>query len=137
MPYYASIAVDFSYGHRLLRYSGKCKNLHGHNGRAEFIFKADGLDSSGMVSDFSRSRRRIKKWIDENWDHRLILCRKDPWLAKLRSLDPTVVAIKENPTAENLAKIIFAVVRRMGYPLLEARLWESRRSWAAYRISSA
>ena len=26
--------IDFCYGHRLLNYAGKCKNLHGHNGRA-------------------------------------------------------------------------------------------------------
>ena len=26
--------IDFCYGHRLLNYEGKCRHLHGHNGRA-------------------------------------------------------------------------------------------------------
>ena len=26
--------IRFCYGHRLLHYDGKCKHLHGHNGRA-------------------------------------------------------------------------------------------------------
>ena len=26
--------IDFCYGHRLLNYGGKCRYLHGHNGRA-------------------------------------------------------------------------------------------------------
>ena len=26
--------IDFCYGHRLMGYSGKCRHLHGHNGRA-------------------------------------------------------------------------------------------------------
>ena len=26
--------IDFCYGHRLLNYEGKCRHLHGHNGKA-------------------------------------------------------------------------------------------------------
>ena len=26
--------IEFCYGHRLLNYEGKCRHLHGHNGRA-------------------------------------------------------------------------------------------------------
>ena len=26
--------ITFCYGHRLLNYSGKCRHLHGHNGKA-------------------------------------------------------------------------------------------------------
>ena len=41
--------IDFCYGHRLLNYDGKCKNLHGHNGRAEIVIAAEKLDDRGMV----------------------------------------------------------------------------------------
>ena len=27
--------IDFCYGHRLMNYAGKCRFLHGHNGRIE------------------------------------------------------------------------------------------------------
>ncbi|MFP6574748.1 MAG: 6-carboxytetrahydropterin synthase, partial [Pirellulaceae bacterium] len=32
--YYVTRQIDFCYGHRLLNYEGKCRHLHGHNGRA-------------------------------------------------------------------------------------------------------
>ncbi|MEM4248235.1 MAG: 6-carboxytetrahydropterin synthase, partial [Candidatus Nanoarchaeia archaeon] len=32
--YQVSREIEFSYGHRLLNYEGKCKHLHGHNGKA-------------------------------------------------------------------------------------------------------
>ena len=45
--------IDFCYGHRLLGYAGKCRHLHGHNGRVEIAMEASGLDAHGMVLDFS------------------------------------------------------------------------------------
>ena len=51
--------IDFCYGHRLLNYDGKCKNLHGHNGRAVISIESSSLDERGMVLDFSD----IKKYL--------------------------------------------------------------------------
>ena len=31
--------IDFCYGHRLLNYEGKCRYLHGHNGRAVIVIE--------------------------------------------------------------------------------------------------
>ena len=31
--------IEFCYGHRLLNYSGKCRHLHGHNGRAVIVLE--------------------------------------------------------------------------------------------------
>ena len=44
--------IDFCYGHRLLDYQGKCRHLHGHNGRVLITLEADALDERGMVLDF-------------------------------------------------------------------------------------
>ena len=44
--------IQFCYGHRLLNYDGKCKYMHGHNGRAIIAIEADKLDDRGMVLDF-------------------------------------------------------------------------------------
>ena len=49
--------IDFCYGHRLLNYEGKCRHLHGHNGRVILSFDAAGLDSHGMVVDFNEVKR--------------------------------------------------------------------------------
>ena len=57
--------IHFCYGHRLLNYAGKCRHLHGHNGRAVITLEADALDELGMVLDFSRLKRVVGGWIDE------------------------------------------------------------------------
>src|SRR5438067_2031165 len=49
--------IRFCYGHRLLRYEGKCRHLHGHNGRAVITLAAAKLDSLGMVLDFSQIKK--------------------------------------------------------------------------------
>ena len=70
--------ITFCYGHRLLNYSGKCKNLHGHNATLEIVLSSQKLDALGMVVDFSHVKKTMKKYIDENIDHRMILCDQDP-----------------------------------------------------------
>ena len=56
--------IDFCYGHRLLNYDGKCKNLHGHNGRAEIAIASETLDDLGMVLDFSEIKRVVTHWVE-------------------------------------------------------------------------
>ncbi len=70
--------IDFCYGHRLLNYAGKCRYLHGHNGRVVISFEAPSLDQRGMVLDFSEIKETVSRWIDDNLDHRMILNRDDP-----------------------------------------------------------
>ena len=94
------------------------------------------LDSRGMVVDFSDIKKKLKHWVDENWDHRMILNSKDPGLAGLKKLDTTVMAVPCNPTAENLARLLFKTAKKMGFPVIEVRLWETENSWAAYSESS-
>jgi 6-pyruvoyltetrahydropterin/6-carboxytetrahydropterin synthase len=38
-----------------------------------------------------------------------------------------------NPTAENIARLIFEQGRQMGLPIQEVRLWETPRSSSSYR----
>ena len=55
--------IDFCYGHRLLNYEGKCRYLHGHNGRAVIVLESRTLDSRGMVLDFSEIKQVVSRWI--------------------------------------------------------------------------
>ena len=75
--------IRFCYGHRLLNYEGKCRHLHGHNGRAVITLEALQLDGLGMVVDFSRIKRVVSAWIDDALDHKMILHKDDPALAYL------------------------------------------------------
>ena len=76
----------FCYGHRLLNYDGKCRHLHGHNGRAVIALEAPQLDRLGMVVDFSHIKRVVSAWIDEALDHKMLLHKDDPsptWLLRV------------------------------------------------------
>ena len=124
--------IDFCYGHRLLNYDGKCKYLHGHNGRAVITIEAETLDDRGMVLDFSDIKRVVSRWIDENLDHRMILHRDDPAVSALKALGEPMYLIDTNPTAENIAKLIYNFTAEAGFPIVEAVLWETPNCFATY-----
>lgn len=122
--------IDFCYGHRLLNYEGKCRFLHGHNGRAVIALEADALDQRGMVLDFSDIKRVVSRWIDENLDHRMILHRDDPARAALEKLGEPLYLLDVNPTAENIARLIYDFAREHGFPVAEVSLWETPNCFA-------
>jgi 6-pyruvoyltetrahydropterin/6-carboxytetrahydropterin synthase len=131
--YRVSRQIDFAYGHRLMHYEGKCRHLHGHNGRAIITIESSGLDDRGMVLDFSEMKRLISGWIDSELDHRMILHRDDPAVAVLLELGEPLFLMDANPTAENIAKLIFEQVRSQGFPVVEVLLWETPNCFATYR----
>lgn len=124
--------IDFCYGHRLLNYEGKCRYLHGHNGRAVIAIEADRLDDRGMVLDFSDIKRVVSGWIDQTLDHRMILHRDDPAVPMLRQLGEPMHLLDVNPTAENIAQLIYDFTASQGFPIVEARLWETPNCFATY-----
>jgi 6-pyruvoyltetrahydropterin/6-carboxytetrahydropterin synthase len=125
--------IAFCYGHRLLNYDGKCRHLHGHNGRAVITLEGPGLDPRGMLVDFGDIKRHVQRWIDEQLDHNMLLCREDPLLPILRERGERVFVMDENPTAENIARLIFEKTREAGLPVVEVVLWETDQCCSAYR----
>jgi len=124
--------LDFCYGHRLLHYAGKCRHLHGHNGRVRITLDADCLDHLGMVCDFTEIKRTLGAWIDENLDHRMILHQDDPAIAPLTGLGEPLVVVPHNPTAEYLARMIFDAAVQLHLPVVGVEIWETPRCCAAY-----
>jgi 6-pyruvoyltetrahydropterin/6-carboxytetrahydropterin synthase len=127
--------ITFCYGHRLLHYDGKCRHLHGHNGRAIITLEAENLDKLGMVIDFTQLKQVVGSWIDENLDHKMLLHRDDPVLPLLRKQNEPVHVLDVNPTAENIAKVIFDFTASQGFPVIEVTLWETDSCYASYRRS--
>ena len=125
--------IHFCYGHRLLNYDGKCRHLHGHNGRAVITLQGPTLDALGMVMDFSKIKRVVSAWIDATLDHRMVLHRDDPIVPELRRQGEPIYLIDVNPTAENIAKLIFDYAAAQGLPVVEVKLWETDSSYACYR----
>jgi 6-pyruvoyltetrahydropterin/6-carboxytetrahydropterin synthase len=124
--------LTFCYGHRLLHYDGKCRHLHGHNGRAVLTLAAARLDDLGMVVDFTRLKQVVGAWIDETLDHKMLLHRDDPVLPFLRELGEPVHVLDLNPTAENIARLIYDFAAGQGFPVVEVQLWETDTCFASY-----
>lgn len=125
--------ITFCYGHRLLNHKGKCRHLHGHNARAVIRLEAEALDALGMVVDFGEIGDYIKGWLSAEIDHKMLLSRDDPVLSLLREAGERVYAMDANPTAENIARLIFDQAERGGYPVVEVSLYETASACASYR----
>lgn len=96
----------FESAHRLSKgYQGKCANIHGHSWNGELRVQVAGLDDFDMGVDYGE----MKKWlafIDEEYDHALLLWEDDPVLG-LGTLQERIVTFPRNPTSEHLAEVIF------------------------------
>jgi 6-pyruvoyltetrahydropterin/6-carboxytetrahydropterin synthase len=127
-------------GHRVCDHEGKCKNLHGHSYIFHLKCISNELDSLGRVIDFSVIKELICTWLDNNWDHRLILWEEDPWLQTLIQIDSSIVTIPYNPTAENLAKYLIEMIgpklfANLPITLTEVTVQETSKCSASYAIS--
>jgi 6-pyruvoyltetrahydropterin/6-carboxytetrahydropterin synthase len=126
---------EFDAGHRVLGHEGKCANLHGHRYVAEVKIACPELDNLGRVIDFGKVKEIIGRWIDDNWDHNILLHQNDPLLKAIAIIDrqhertspvtdlqkrllvskatveiigrkPYVMPNLMNPTAENIAEVL-------------------------------
>ena len=156
MPISITRQFGFDAGHRVLRHESKCATLHGHRYTAEVTVQAPELDALGRVIDFSVLKTIVGGWLDEHWDHTMILHEDDPLAFALRSphvlvshvagiragdlLGPRPVYIlsgKRNPTAENLAEELATVATDLLAPhsltVTQVRLWETPNCYADWR----
>ncbi len=131
--YKVSKEIHFCYGHRLLDYNGKCAHPHGHNGKIEIELATLKLDNRGMVYDFGDIKNIIQKWVDEQLDHKMILKKEDPLLRILKDLKEPYFEMPDNPTAENLAKLIFDYAQSKKLPIAKVTFWETPSSFASYQ----
>ncbi|RGS74339.1 6-carboxytetrahydropterin synthase QueD [Mitsuokella sp. AF21-1AC] len=91
--YTLKVEGAFEAAHRVVNYPGKCDRLHGHNWLVEAEVRGTELDELGMLVDFKLVKQALKSVLDR-FDHRF-----------LNELEPFSSGL--NPTAENLARIIF------------------------------
>ena len=103
----------------------------GHNSDRVADVAADELDEHGFVVDFGELHY-LADWIDENLDHRMILQRGDPLIEAIENLGQHVYVIEENPTTENLARLLYEQTELQGFPVVSVTLWETSDSYATY-----
>ena len=140
----------FEAGHRLLNHEGKCKNLHGHNYRAEITCHAahdhPELDEIGRVIDFDDIKVKIGGWINEFWDHKFLVNEMDKHTLHMihqweESIDMfTMYICPFNPTAENMAYYLLnnicpEVLVGTGVKAIKVVLWETDNCFATADFS--
>ena len=137
---------DFCAGHRVVGHENKCRHLHGHNYRVHFTcVPEDSLDELGRVIDFSVMKSLLCEWLEENWDHKMILWEHDPILAgiigaqDLDVWDDSIVDVPFNPTAENMAQYLVEVIgpRQLlgtNVKLVSVTIEETRKCSATYTL---
>ena len=105
---------SFSAAHHLPNYEGKCKNDHGHTWVVELGLGGSKLEATGMVVDFTYIKKKFGKYLDKHYDHQ------------------DLNTILSNPTAENIAEVLFKKAKRMfpDYLVYFVRVWESQDSYA-------
>lgn len=97
--------IEFEAAHRLIGHQGKCKYLHGHRYILEVNLSFAELDEMGMAIDFAVVKERLNGWINDNWDHNVILDKRDQSLIGYinQETGQNVYVMNVNPTAENMA----------------------------------
>ena len=108
----------FSMGHTLTNYEGKCANLHGHNYRCKVTLEGIENLKTDMLIDFGDFKSKVETILEE-YDHHFLIHEDDPRAEALQAIDPTVVFVPANPTAEYLAGDIMQSIDEkmfMGYP---------------------
>jgi 6-pyruvoyltetrahydropterin/6-carboxytetrahydropterin synthase len=127
----------FDAAHRLYSYQGLCNHIHGHTYVAEITISAEALNSQEMVVDFKEIKQKIGGWIDENWDHALLLHSADPLSNVIKKVIdmPRLYLFDSNPTAEAMATILCAVAEeyyrdRGALNVGSVKIWETPTSYA-------
>jgi 6-pyruvoyltetrahydropterin/6-carboxytetrahydropterin synthase len=103
-----------------------------------------GLDTLGRVIDFGVLKSRLAPWIDENWDHGMILWREDMEAIAAVSILPgqKLFLLPTNPTAENMALHLLRVVAPAlligtGVTIEKVVLWETENCFTEVSLADS
>ena len=107
----------FDAAHALRGYEGPCENLHGHTWKVQVFLRGDKLNNLGLLLDFKKVKAELGLVLNE-FDH--------------QNLNDLPRFEKENPSCENLARIIYEQLKKRLPQLEKATVWESATTSATY-----
>src|SRR5580693_6169501 len=102
-----TVEGEFSSGHYLRNYRGKCENPHGHNYKVLVTLVGEELDGSGLLLDFKLLKQVMRPVVDR-LDHQMI-----------NDLEPFTTL---NPSAENLARYFYEQTREQMHEMTGGRV---------------
>ena len=133
-----------STGHRQWRDDGHCSYVNGYGRYVQFTFASDALDHRGWVMDFG-GLKGVKKWLEEQWDHRLLLSSDDPLLDEFRKIDELGgcninvmdVAKGYGPGIEQSCKFVYDHVNPMIIEATDGKAWLEKVEVWEHELNSA
>jgi len=118
--YRVHVRRHFDAAHGLRGYQGRCENLHGHRYEVVVCVESQELNEIGLAFDFTELKRELDRVLDR-FDH--------------RNLNETPPFDEINPSAENIARVIYEAMSE-ALPHLKiayVQAFESPDAWVEYR----
>ena len=119
-----TVEREFSSGHYLRNYRGRCENPHGHNYKVCITLSGAALDEAGLLLDFKLLKQVMRPVIDRI-DHQM-----------LNDLEPFTTI---NPSAENIARYFYQQTNHQLAEMTKGRvrvkdctIWETDTTSATY-----
>ena len=135
-----------STGHRQYKADSHCRWIHGYGRYVELKFACDERDEKGWVYDFG-GLKWFKKWLEDQWDHRLLLAHDDPLIGlfeglhKLGGVNLNILPEGYGPGIEDSCKWVYDNVNPMITEKTNGRVWiekvrvyEHENNWAEYGL---
>jgi 6-pyruvoyltetrahydropterin/6-carboxytetrahydropterin synthase len=118
-----SATVELAMGHRLAGYPGLCSWLHGHNYLISVEVEGN-PNPMGFVVDFKDLKEDLKAFL-KPMDHCMMLWNEDADLEYLSGVTRLVV-LNVNPSAENIASLVFNAMQDANYRVTSVTVQETR-----------
>ncbi len=117
--------TDLPCAHRTHSHPGHCRFVHGYSRSFTFVFEAEELDGHGFVVDFS-SLKPLKAWLEEVFDHTLLIAAADPELAFFQDMDARGLCqlrVLPQVSMEGTARYVYDFVSALVREQTQGRAW--------------
>ena len=116
-----------------------CHLLHGYSLQFRFVFACNELDKRNWVVDFG-GLKPLKAWLEETFDHKVVLDSKDPMMYHFETLAQAGVAeltILEGVGVEKFAEHAFNFADKLVREMTDGRCWVTEVECAEHGANSA
>lgn len=116
-----------------------CKLLHGYSLAFKFTFTASELDERNWVVDFG-GLKPLKLWLEETFDHKVVLSEDDPYLETFEDLERKGLAdlvILDGVGVEMFAKHAYNYADKLVREMTDNRCWVTEVECAEHGANSA
>lgn len=116
-----------------------CRFLHGYSLQFKFTFCCKELDNKNWVVDFG-GLKPLKKWLKDNFDHKVVLDSNDWALPNFRALEDAGLAelnILDGVGVEKFAEHAFNKAQELVHNMSEGRCWVVSCECAEHGANSA